>query len=130
MASSASDAGNKDRDIREQLVKTGHVDVMMAIGNKFFYTRSLPCTLWFFDKGKPQDLQDQVLMIDARNVYHVVSARSHVFTDEQLANLNAIVWLYRGEREKFIALVARYQRQVDNWLAAIPARIQADTAAV
>ena len=130
MASSASDAGNKDRDIREQLVKTGHVDVMMAIGNKFFYTRSLPCTLWFFDKGKPQDLQDQVLMIDARNVYHVVSARSHVFTDEQLANLNAIVWLYRGEREKFVALVARYQRQVDDWLAAIPARIQADTAAV
>jgi len=130
MASSASDAGNKDRDIREQLVKTGHVDVMMAIGNKFFYTRSLPCTLWFFDKGKPQDLQDQVLMIDARNVYHVVSARSHVFTDEQLANLNAIVWLYRGEHEKFIALVARYQRQVDNWLAAIPTCIAADTAAV
>lgn len=130
MASSASDAGNKDRDIREQLVKTGHVDVMMAIGNKFFYTRSLPCTLWFFDKGKPQNLQDQVLMIDARNVYHVVSARSHVFTDEQLANLNAIVWLYRGEREKFIALVARYQRQVDDWLAAIPARIEADIAAV
>jgi len=130
MASSASDAGNKDRDIREQLVKTGHVDVMMAIGNKFFYTRSLPCTLWFFDKGKPQDLQDQVLMIDARNVYHVVSARSHVFTDEQLANLNAIVWLYRGEREKFIALVARYQRQVGDWLAAIPAGLAADTAAV
>lgn len=130
MASSASDAGNKDRDIREQLVKTGHVDVMMAIGNKFFYTRSLPCTLWFFDKGKPQDLQDQVLMIDARNVYHVVSARSHVFTDEQLANINAIVWLYRGEREKFIALVARYQRQVDEWLAAIPVRIEADNAAV
>lgn len=130
MASSASDAGNKDRDIREQLVKTGHVDVMMAIGNKFFYTRSLPCTLWFFDKGKPQDLHDQVLMIDARNVYHVVSARSHVFTDEQLANLGAIVWLYRGEREKFIALVARYQRQVDDWLASIPECIAADTAAV
>lgn len=130
MASSASDAGNKDRDIREKLVKTGHVDVMMAIGNKFFYTRSLPCTLWFFDKSKPQHLQDQVLMIDARNVYHVVSVRSHVFTEEQLANLNAIVWLYRGEQEKFVALVGRYQRQVDDWLTAIPARIEADTAAV
>jgi type I restriction enzyme M protein len=130
MASSASDAGNKDRDIREKLVKTGHVDVMMGIGNKFFYTRSLPCTLWFFDKGKPQDLQDQVLMIDARNVYHVVSARSHIFTDEQHANLNAIVWLYRGETEKFVALVARYQRQVDEWLAAVPDRIAADSAAV
>jgi type I restriction enzyme M protein len=130
MASSASDAGNKDRDIREKLVRTGHVDVMMAIGNKFFYTRSLPCTLWFFDKGKPQHLQDQVLMIDARNVYHVVSARSHIFTEEQLANLNAIVWLYRDEQEKFVALVGHYQRQVDHWLAALPERINADTMAV
>ncbi len=130
MASSASDAGNKDRDIREQLVRTGHVDVMLAIGTKFFYTRSLPCTLWFFDKGKPQDLHDQVLMIDARHVYHVVSARSHVFTDEQLANLTAITWLYRGETEKFTSLVARYQRQVNEWLAALPARFAADTAAI
>lgn len=130
MASSASDAGNKDRDIREKLVKTGHVDVMMAIGNKFFYTRSLPCTLWFFDKGKRQDLQGKVLMIDARNVYHVVSARSHIFTEEQHANLNSIVWLYRGETQKFVALVARYQRRADEWLAAIPGRIAADTAAV
>ncbi|HEY6094336.1 MAG TPA: class I SAM-dependent DNA methyltransferase, partial [Gallionellaceae bacterium] len=76
MASSASDAGNKDRDIRQQLVQTGHVDVMISIGPKFFYTRSLPCTLWFFDKGKPKKLLDTVLMIDARNVYTVVSARS------------------------------------------------------
>ena len=127
MASSASDAGNKDRDIREKLVRSGHVDVMLAIGTKFFYTRSLPCTLWFFDKGKPEDLQDQVLMIDARNVYHVVSARSHVFTEEQLQNLTAITWLYRGEHEKFVALVAGYQRQVDDWLAALPGRLRADT---
>ncbi|HEX5337656.1 MAG TPA: N-6 DNA methylase [Gallionella sp.] len=146
MASSASDAGNKDRDIREKLVKTGHVDVMVGIGNKFFYTRSLPCTLWFFDKGKPSPrplagegageraaaLNDtsRVLMIDARNVYHVVSARSHVFTEEQLANLNAIVWLYRGEQKKFVALVGEYQRQVTHWLGKIPARIAADTATV
>jgi type I restriction enzyme M protein len=130
MASSASDAGNKDRDIREKLVKTGHVDVMVGIGNKFFYTRSLPCTLWFFDKGKPEALKHQVLMIDARNVYHVVSARSHVFTEEQLANLNAIVWLYRGEQKKFVALVGNYQRQVTHWLSKIPARIAADTATV
>ena len=126
MASSASDAGNKDRDIREQLVRSGHVDVMMAIGNKFFYTRSLPCTLWFFDKGKLDDLTDQVLMIDARNVYTVVSARSHVFSDEQLANLTAITWLYRGEREKFTALVGRYQQQADRWLAELSARLAAD----
>lgn len=130
MASSASDAGNKDRDIREQLVKSGHVDVMVAIGTKFFYTRSLPCTLWFFDKGKPEDLRGQVLMIDARSVYHVVSARSHVFTEQQLANLTAITWLYRGQTEKFVALVGRYHQQVDEWLATLPARTEADTAAV
>ena len=130
MASSASDAGNKDRDIREQLVRTGHVDVMMAIGNKFFYTRSLPCTLWFFDKSKPAARQEQVLMIDARNVYHVVSARSHVFTDEQLANLTAIAWLYRGETTKFVTLLGRYQRQVDDWLAELPEHLAADTAAI
>lgn len=130
MASSASDSGNKDRDIREKLVKTGDVDVMVGIGNKFFYTRSLPCTLWFFNKGKPKALKNQVLMIDARSVYHVVSARSHVFTEEQLANLNAIVWLYRGERQKFCLLVDQYQRQVDRWLAEVPARIAADTGSV
>lgn len=130
MASSASDAGNKDKDIREKLVKTGHVDVMVGIGNKFFYTRSLPCTLWFFDKGKPDDLLDQVLMIDARHVYHVVSARSHVFTEEQLANLTAITWLYRGEQAKFLKLVKGYQQRVDNWLAALPERLAADTATV
>lgn len=130
MASSSSDAGNKDRDIREQLVNTGHVDVMVAIGNKFFYTRSLPCTLWFFDKGKGEDLRNQVLMIDARSVYTVVSARSHVFTDEQLANLNAIVWLYRGEVDKFTALVARHQQQAGDWLAQLPECLAQDSAAV
>jgi type I restriction enzyme M protein len=126
MASSASDAGNKDKDIRQKLLETGHVDVMMAIGPKFFYTRSLPCTLWFFDKGKPAERLDTVLMIDARNVYHVVSARSHIFTEEQLANLTAITWLYRGEQEKFINLVASYQCRADEWLAELPARIAAD----
>jgi type I restriction enzyme M protein len=108
MASSASDAGNKDRDIREKLVKTGHVDVMVAVGNKFFYTRSLPCTVWFFDKGKPEALQQQVLMLDARSVYTVVSARSHVFSEEQLLNLNAIVWLYRGQTAAFLDLISDY----------------------
>lgn len=130
MASSASDAGNKDKEIRQKLVETGHVDVMVAIGPKFFYTRGLPCTLWFFDKGKPAQRLDTVLMIDARNVYHVVSARSHVFTEEQLANLTAITWLYRGEQEKFLELVASYQLRVDEWLLELPARLAADTETV
>ena len=126
MASSASDAGNKDKEIRQKLVETGHVDVMMSIGPKFFYTRSLPCALWYFDKGKPEDLLDTVLMVDARNVYTVVSARSHVFTDEQLANLTAITWLYRGEHEKFVALLATYHRNLARYLADLESRLAAD----
>lgn len=126
MASSASDAGNKDKEIRQKLVETGHVDVMVSIGPKFFYTRTLPCTLWFFDKSKPADLLDTVLMIDARNVYTVASARSHVFTDEQLANLSAITWLYRGEHEKFTALLASHQRNVGQYLALWPERLSSD----
>lgn len=130
MASSASDAGNKDKEIREKLVRTGDVDVMVAIGNKFFYTRSLPCTLWFFDKGKPEPRRHTVLMLDARNVYTVVSARSHVFSEEQLANLNAVVWLYRGEGGRFTELVAGHQQQADGWLELLPQRLADDTAAI
>lgn len=126
MASSASDAGNKDKEIRQKLVETGHVDVMMSIGPKFFYTRTLPCTLWFFDKGKPANRLDTVLMIDARNVYTVMSARSHVFTEEQLANLSAITWLYRGEQDKFTALLASYQEKTGQHLAQFAERIAND----
>jgi type I restriction enzyme M protein len=130
MASSASDAGNKDKDIRHRLVSTGHVDTMVAIGPKFFYTRSLPCTLWFFDKGKPKKSKapacndhDHVLMIDARNVYHVESARHHRFTEEQLANLTAIVWLHRGEDAKFRELVAGYQATARQHLGALETKL-------
>lgn len=126
MASSASDAGNKDKEIRQKLVETGHVDVMVSIGPKFFYTRSLPCTLWFFDKSKSDELLDTVLMIDARNVYTVMSARSHVFSDEQLANLTAITWLYRGEHERFNELLGSYQTKVGQYLAKLPERLAND----
>jgi type I restriction enzyme M protein len=126
MASSASDAGNKDKEIRQKLVETGHVDVMMSIGPKFFYTRSLPCALWFFDKSKPANRLDTVLLIDARNVYTVMSPTSHVFTEEQLSNLSAITWLYRGERDKFTALLASYQEKVGQQLAQLAERISSD----
>lgn len=126
MASSASDAGNKDRDIRQQLVQTGHVDVMISIGPKFFYTRSLPCTLWFYDKGKKDDLLGTVLMIDARNVYTVVSSRSHVFTPEQLSNLSAITWLYRGQHERFTQLLSKYQQEAGQHLALLAERLADD----
>jgi type I restriction enzyme M protein len=110
MASSASDAGHSERDIREKLVKTGSVDVMMAIGNNFFYTRSLPCTLWFFDRAKEADKKksDKVLMLDARKIYRKVTSKVNDFSDEQLRNLICIVNLYRGNKNKFENTVKEY----------------------
>ena len=109
MASSATDSSGKDRDIRQQLVETGHVDVMVSVGNNFFYTRSLPCSLWFFDKGKREELQDKILFLDARNYYTVVDRTLNEWSEWQLRNLNAIVWLYRGETDKYTELLNAYQ---------------------
>lgn len=112
MASSATDSQSKDKDIREQLVKTGHVDVMVSVGNNFFYTKTLPCSLWFFDKGKEEELRDKVLFIDARNYYTVVDRTLNEWSDWQLKNLNAIVWLHRGEMGKYSELLAEYETSV------------------
>lgn len=115
MASSATDSSNKERDIREKLVRTGHVDVMVSVGNNFFYTLSLPCSLWFFDKGKKEELKDKVLFIDARNYFTVVDRTQNEWTDWQLKNLNAIVWLYRGETEKYASLLDEYRCQIEEY---------------
>lgn len=109
MASSATDSQGKDKDIREKLVKTGHVDAMVSVGNNFFYTKSLPCSLWFFDKGKSEEIKEKVLFIDARNYYTVVDRTLNEWSEWQLKNLNAIVWLYRGEIEKYHQLIAEYK---------------------
>ena len=109
MASSATDSANKDRDIREKLVRTGDVDVMVSVGNNFFYTLSLPCSLWFFDKNKNTDIRDKVLFIDARNYYTVVDRTLNEWTEWQLRNLQAIVHLYRGEKEKYKQLLSDYK---------------------
>mgnify|MGYP004603280321 FL=1 len=110
MASSATDSANKDRDIREKLVLTGDVDVMVSVGNNFFYTLSLPCSLWFFDKAKRLENKGRVLFIDARNYYTVVDRTLNEWTEWQLKNLQAIVHLYRGEQEKYKSLIREYWR--------------------
>lgn len=109
MAASATDSQGKDKDIRQKLIETGHVDVMISVGNNFFYTKSLPCSLWFFDKGKPAELQDKILFIDARNYYTVVDRTLNEWSEWQLKNMNAIVWLYRGEVDKYKGLLAEYR---------------------
>ena len=119
MASSATDSQGKDKDIREQLIKTGHVDVMISVGNNFFYTKSLPCTLWFFDRGKTAERQDKVLFIDARNYYTVVDRTLNEWSEWQLKNLNAIVWLYRGEIDKYQALLGAYYITARDYLESL-----------
>ena len=114
MASSATDRQGKDKNIRRSLIETGNVDVIISVGNNFFYTKSLPCSLWFFDKGKSNDIKDKVLFIDARNYYTVVDRTLNEWSEWQLKNLNAIVWLYRGETDKYIALLDEYRAALES----------------
>ena len=108
MSSQASSAGNKEADVRQKIIETGHVDVMVAIRSNFFYTRTVPCELWFFNKDKPDEYLDKVLMLDARNVYRQVTRKIYDFSPEQLQNLLSVIWLYRGENQRYLNLVDEY----------------------
>lgn len=108
MSSQASSAGGQEAEVRRKLVESGHVEGMIAIRSNFFYTRSVPCELWFLNKSKPAGMKDKVLMLDARNVYRKVTRKIYDFSPEQLANLTSIVWLYRGQKDRFLALVENY----------------------
>ena len=108
MSSQASSAGKDEAKVREALIKTGHVDAMIDIRGNFFYTRSVPCQLWFLNKGKPEEHKNKVLMIDARNIFRKVTRKIYDFTPEQQQNITSIVWLYRGQTERFEELVQEY----------------------
>jgi type I restriction enzyme M protein len=84
MSSQASSAGNEEARVRRDLVKTGHVEAMIAIRGNFLYTRTVPCELWFLNKAKPKAYRDKVLMIDARGVYRKVTRKIYDFSPEQL----------------------------------------------
>ncbi|MEO6213186.1 MAG: N-6 DNA methylase [Vicinamibacterales bacterium] len=112
MSSQASSAGHGEKEVRRKIVETGDVDVMISIRSNFFYTRAVPCELWHLDRAKPAERRDYVLMLDARNVYRKVTRRIYDFSPEQMHNLAAIVWLYRGQRERFLGLVKDYLGRV------------------
>jgi type I restriction enzyme M protein len=98
MANSASDARGSEREIRRRLIESGAVDVMVAVGPNFFYTVTLPCTLWFLEKGKRDiDRWGKLLFIDARQIYTQVDRAHREFTPQQIEFLANIVRLYRGE---------------------------------
>lgn len=110
MSSQASSAGRDEATVRQKLVETGAVDVMIDIRGNFFYTRGVPCQLWFFDRAKVHDeaRRDQVLMLDARSIFRKVSRSVCDFSPEQQKNIAAIVWLYRGQQDRFLKLVESY----------------------
>jgi len=108
MANSASDARSSEQEIRQQLIESRAVDVMVAAGPNMFYTVTLPCTLWFFDKGKGNGVvggssarQDTVLFVDARHIYRQIDRAHRDWTPAQISFLANVVRLYRGERPNF-----------------------------
>src|SRR5205823_2157686 len=103
------------------------VDVMVSIRSGFFYTRTVPCELWHFDRNKPANRRDTVLMLDARTIgQHMKGSRKvYEFTPEQLQNIAAIVWLYRGQRDRFLALLKDYFVRLCAEAGAVPAKLAA-----
>ena len=98
MANSASDARNQEMEIRKQIVDAGYVDVMVSVSPNFFYTVTLPVTLWFFEKGKAKtDRKDKILFIDARNIFRQLDRAHRDWTEEQIEQIAGIVRSYRGE---------------------------------
>jgi len=130
MSSQASSAGHGEKEVRQKIVETGDVDVMISIRSNFFYTRTVPCELWHLDRAKPAERRDKLLMLDARNVYRKVTRKIYDFSPEQMHNLAAIVWLYRGQRDRFLALVKDYLGRVCTESAAIPAALASFEAAL
>ncbi len=112
MANSASDARSSELEIRRQLIERGAVDVMVAVGSNFFYTVTLPCTLWFFDKGKAgTERADTVLFIDARHVFTQIDRAHREWTPAQIEFLANIARLYRGEQPEKIKTSAELMAQ-------------------
>ncbi len=99
MANSAGDARGSELEIRQKLIESGAVDVIVSIGPNFFYTVTLPCTLWFLDRAKERNVRkDQILFLDARHIFRQIDRAHREFTPQQIEFLANIVRLYRGEK--------------------------------
>ena len=110
MANSASDAGGSEYDIRKKMIEEGIIKQMVTLPSNMFASVTLPATLWFFDKHKPQtDMKDEILFVDARNVFTQVDRAHRKFSDEQIKNLGIITRLYEGNTESFAALIEEYK---------------------
>ena len=110
MANSASDAGKSEYEIRKKMIEDGIISQMVTMPSNMFSSVTLPATLWFFDKHKAQtDKKDEILFVDARNIFTQVDRAHRKFSDEQIKNLGVITRLYHGDTEAFDALLAEYR---------------------
>ena len=115
MANSASDASGSEYEIRKKMIEDGIISQMVTLPSNMFTSVTLPATLWFFDKTKPQtDKKDTILFVDARNVFTQVDRAHRKFSDEQIKNLGIITSLYNGDTEAFTALVDEYKAELAN----------------
>ena len=115
MANSASDAGKSEYEIRKKLIEAGIISQMVTLPSNMFSSVTLPATLWFFDKHKAQtDKKDEIIFIDARNIFTQVDRAHRKFSDEQIKNLGIITRLYNGDTEAFAALLSEYQSELNN----------------
>ena len=121
MANSASDAGGSEYEIRKKMIEEGIISQMVTLPSNMFTSVTLPATLWFFDKKKSKtEKKDEILFIDARNVFTQIDRAHRKFSDEQIKNLGIITSLYNGDTQAFQDLIAEYkangqQDQID-WL--------------
>ena len=121
MANSASDARASEQDIRQKLIESRAVDVMVAVGPNMFYTVVLPCTLWFFDKGKAKTPRaNTVLFIDARHIYRQIDRAHRDWTDAQISFMANVVRLYRGEKPDYTTGGKEAQQKIEELFGAKP----------
>ncbi|WP_414048088.1 N-6 DNA methylase [Macrococcus equi] len=107
MANSASDAGHSEKEIRKSLIEDGIVSQMVTLPSNMFSTVTLPATLWFFDKQKKK--KDEILFVDARNIFTQIDRSLREFSDEQIKNLAIINRLYEEDSESFYSLINEYE---------------------
>lgn len=110
MANSASDSGNSEKEIRKKLIESGLISQMVTLPYNMFTSVTLPATLWFFDRDKQK--KDEILFIDARNVFTQIDRAHRKFSDEQIRNLGIITRLYEGKTEEFENLLAEYRAKL------------------
>lgn len=114
MANSASDAGGSEQEIRRKLIEEGVISQMVTLPSNMFSSVTLPATLWFFDKQKSRtDKKDEILFIDARNVFTQVDRAHRKFSDEQIKNLGIITKLYNGDEQAFVNLIEEYKANLE-----------------